>query len=390
MKRAYLLVFIAFFMLVFEKSNAQQLSENTRVSILTCEPGTEVYSMYGHTAIRVNDPESGLDAVFNYGVFSFDSPDFVYRFAKGYTDYLMIGQRFDSFITEYETDKRSVYEQILNISYQGKIQLFNALIENAKPENRVYRYNFFVDNCATRVRDMIENNSGNKVTFSSSIGDQSFRDLIKHYHKPFSWVDLGIDLLVGLKADVPVTEYGQMFLPEFLLSQFASAKIEIDGKNTPLVSETITILKFPNNKLAKSLPWPTLVFGVIFLVILLISVMSIKSAYKGNYIDYWLFGLSGLAGIIIGWFTLFSEHPAMSPNYNLLWAMPLNLVFAIIWKFRNFRNISKVYFYFSGIMLLSLLFVNQQINMACMFIAASIIVRIVYILLTVRKTSALV
>jgi hypothetical protein len=155
--------------------------------------------MYGHTAIRVSDPSRNIDVVFNYGVFSFDSPNFMYRFAKGQTDYLMIGQKFDTFLPEYEQDRRSVYEQELNLSLEGKCQLFQALIENSRPENRQYRYNFFMDNCATRVRDMIERNAGVQVRFTDNHPKESYRDLIKKFHRSFRWIDLGIDLLVVRK-----------------------------------------------------------------------------------------------------------------------------------------------------------------------------------------------
>jgi hypothetical protein len=211
--RLFTLIFLSF--LVFHsKVQAQQLSPGSRISILTCNPGEEVYSMYGHTAIRVTDSIQGIDVVFNYGVFSFETPNFLYRFAKGQTDYLMMGQKFSSFLPEYVEYKRSVYEQILNLSPEGKSQLFAALVENAKPENRIYRYNFFIDNCATRVRDMIERNSGSAIRFTDNHPTESYRDLIKKFHHSFRWFDLGIDLLVGKKAEEPVSAYGQMFLPE--------------------------------------------------------------------------------------------------------------------------------------------------------------------------------
>ena len=175
-------------LLIFQpKIQAQELSAEATISILTCNPGKDVYSMYGHTAIRISDPAQNLDAVYNYGVFSFDSPNFMYRFAKGQTDYLMVGQKFSSFIPEYEQDQRSVYEQVLNLSQEGKNRLFQALIKNARPENREYRYNFFIDNCATRVRDMIEHNAGVQVRFTENHPTESYRDLIKKFHHSFRW-----------------------------------------------------------------------------------------------------------------------------------------------------------------------------------------------------------
>ncbi len=373
-KQYLLLIFLL--LLIFQKQlNAQQLSPDASVSILTCDPGIDVYSMYGHTAIRVKDEAQHIDDVFNYGLFSFDAPDFMYRFAKGQTDYLMGGEKYGSFMREYIEDKRSVYEQVLNLPPDGKTGLFKALLENAKPENRQYRYNFFMDNCATRVRDMIERNAGVSVHFTDNHPSESYRDLIKKYHHHFRWIDLGIDLLVGKKADQPVSAYGQMFLPDYLKAQFAGAKITAGDTTQPLVLETRTLLLFPNASVISDLPWPAIVFGCIFLIVAGISVRNVRRKKSTDWLDYWLFALSGLAGLIIGWFTLYSEHPAMSPNYNLLWAFPLNLVFAAIWRIKKWRIYSRYYFYLVAAILLLSLFAGQVFNPAVYMIMLMLLVR---------------
>ncbi|MDP2336779.1 MAG: DUF4105 domain-containing protein [Bacteroidota bacterium] len=373
--RLFLLIFISF-LVVQPKVHAQQLSPDATVSILTCNPGVEVYSMYGHTAIRVTDPALNLDAVFNYGLFSFDTPNFMYRFAKGQTDYLMGGEKFKSFLPQYDEEKRSVYEQVLNLTPEGKNKLFQALVENARPENRQYRYNFFVDNCSTRVRDMIERNAGAPIRFAGNHPAGSYRDLIKKFHHSFRWIDLGIDLLVGKKAEQTVSAYGQMFLPEYLKDQFAKAEITIDGKAQSLVLETRTLVECPNSKLNSDLPWPAIVFGLFFLVVAGISVRGFLRKKKTGWLDYWLFVLTGLAGLIIGWFTLYSEHPAMSPNYNLLWAFPPNLFFAGIWAVKKWRKYSRNYFYLAMALLLLSFFAGQQFNPGVYLIILTLMVRI--------------
>ena len=382
--RFFLLIFLSF--LIFQsRVHSQTLSPEATVSILTCNPGTDVYSMYGHTAIRVNDPSTGIDAVFNYGVFSFESPNFIYRFAKGQTDYLMVGQKYGSFLPEYNEDKRSVYEQVLNLSPEGRIKLFQALIENAKLENREYRYNFFMDNCATRVRDMIERNAGGVVRFTEDHPSKSYRDLIKEFHHSFRWIDLGIDLLVGKMAEQKASSYGQMFLPEYLQDQFGKAEITIDGKVQPLVLETRTLVEYPNTKLNADLPWPAIVFGLVFLLVTGISVRGFLRKTKTDWLDYWLFGLTGFAGLIIGWVTLYSEHPAMSPNFNLLWAFPANLFFAFGWKFKKWRPKTRFYFWFAGALLLISFVVGQQFNPAVYFIILTLLVRVAVNLMLERK-----
>lgn len=383
MRNFFLIVLL---ILTFQpKVKGQQLSPDATISILTCNPGEEVYSMYGHTAIRVSDPASGLDAVFNYGVFSFDSPDFLYRFAKGQTDYIMMGERFRSWLPEYEKDRRSVYEQVLNLSTEGKRKLFQALVENAKPENRMYRYNFFMDNCATRVRDMIERNCGAAIRFPDNKPVESYRQLIKQYHHSFRWIDLGIDLLVGKKAEAPVSAYGQMFLPDYLKDRFAQAEITLDGKMQPLVVETRTLLEYPNSMQKSDLPWPAIVFGVLFAIVGAISVRAYLRKQKVDWLDSWLLGLTGLAGLIIGWFTLYSEHPAMSPNYNLLWAFPLNLFFVFVWRVKKWRTKARFYFWFMGALLLLSFLIGQQFNPAVYFIVLILLVRAVANLLPDKK-----
>lgn len=381
----YFLLFFLSILFFQPKVEAQSLSPGATVSILTCNPGTDVYSMYGHTAIRVSDPSMELDAVFNYGVFSFESPNFIYRFAKGQTDYLMVGQEFSSFLPEYEQDKRSVYEQVLNLSAEGKNQLFKALLENAKPENREYRYNFFIDNCATRVRDMIEHNGGGTVRFTDNQSTKTYRDLIKEFHHSFRWIDLGIDLLVGQKADLTVSAYGQMFLPEYLQNQFAQAEITVDGTSQPLVMETRTLFEYPNSKLNDDFQWPALTFGLLFLLVAGISVRDYLRKTTTDRLDYWLMGLTGFAGLIIGWFTLFSEHPAMSPNYNLLWAFPANLIFAFVWKNKTWRPQTRYYFWLVGALLLLSIVMGQQFNPAVYFIILTLMVRVVVNLMPERK-----
>lgn len=374
--RRFLLAFIVLLVFQFRSGAVVQLTPDAQISVITCNPGQDVYSVYGHSAIRVLDQALGIDVVYNYGVFSFDSPNFLYRFAKGQTDYLLLGYEFSSFMPEYQKEKRSVYEQVLNLTPEGKNKLFQALVENAKKENRIYRYNFFTDNCATRVRDMVERNSGSPVRFQESNPTQSFRELIKEYHHSFRWTDLGIDLLVGKKAEVAVTSYGQMFLPESLMAEFAKAEITIDGKTQPLVLKTNTLEDFPNSKTKSVLPWPAIAFGMIFLLVAGFSVRDFKRKKPTGWLDYWLFAVTGIAGLIIGWFTLFSEHPAVSPNFNLLWAFPLNLAFAVVWPVKKWRAQTRYYFWLAGVVLLLSFLTGQQFNPAVYFIILTMLTRV--------------
>ena len=384
MKKYYLFLNLILFTLIYSNVKAQQLSPQASISILTCNPGTEVYSMYGHSAIRVKDPTNGIDVVFNYGLFSFDSPHFIYRFAKGQTDYMMGAQRFSSWLPEYEEEKRSVYEQILNLPPEEKNNLFNALVLNAKPENRVYRYNFFYDNCSTRVRDMIERNIGEEIVFPNYKSYDSFRHLIKEYHHSFRWLDVGIDLLVGRKADDPISTYEQMFLPEYLMKYFAKAKIIIGDKTEPLVLETRTLLEYPNSKQNYELPWPTIIFGLLFIIVFIASIWAYRHKKSLDWLDYSLLTLSGIIGLIISWLMIYSEHPSMSFNLNVLWAFPLNIFFVGVWTIKKRRAQSNFYFIFSGSFLSLSVMIGQIFNPAVYFFILILLVRIVANLVPAR------
>jgi len=374
--RLFFFIAAAFFA-VQQPIQALELGPEARISILTCNPGKDVYSMYGHTAIRVCDPAQRIDVVYNYGVFSFESPNFLLRLAKGQTDYMMIGTRFDTFMPEYNQDKRSVYEQVLNLSAEGMNNLFRALRENARPENREYRYNFFTDNCATRVRDMIERNAGVQIQFTDHHPTETYRDLIKKFHHSFRWIDLGIDLLVGKKADVPVSAYQQMFLPEYLFNQFVSAQIIRDGKTESLISKTNVLAEYPNSKLNTELQAPTIAAGLLLAVLAVYLIFTWRKKKETDVLDFWILFISGLVGVIIGWFTLYSEHPAMSPNYNLLWAFPANLIFAWIWRVRKFRAYSRYYFGLIGALLMLSPWCGQVFNPAVYFLISILLVWVV-------------
>lgn len=348
MPRYFFLLFLLLTSLVSLPAFSVTLSESTEISVITCSNTYQVHTVYGHTAIRVNDPAQKIDHVFNYGVFSFDAPNFVYRFAKGETDYMLYAYPFNRFLQSYKEEGRSVYEQVLNLTVQEKQQLFDFLVWNAQEENRVYRYNFFFDNCASRVRDVVEKKSGAKITFpSESEHPQTFRELIKSYHRPMKWLDFGVDLVVSAPADRIATAYEEMFLPDYLMAHFAKASIEDESGKRALVSHTRTLYEAPKLVYKEFfLTSPFLVFMIICLLVYSISRKQLFGRKLMPCMDYLIYGLTGILGFTMLWFVLYSEHPAMRPNYNLIWAMPLNLIFALAWTVKRWRPITRYYHVF--------------------------------------------
>jgi hypothetical protein len=325
--------------------NAFNLSKKAEISILTCSPGDEMYSVYGHSAIRVKDAINNYDVVFNYGIFDYSTPNFLYRFARGQTDYLLGAYDFPDFLEEYVADKRSIFEQVLDLTQVEKQKVFDFLLWNAKPENRVYRYNFFFDNCATRVRDVIAEQVDGKVAFNErNHVEKTFRQLIKEYHSKLKWLNFGIDLVVAAPADKIASVYEEMFLPDYLMAHFSTAVIEAENGTRSLVKSSRPLYTAPGREsLGIDLLCPFVVFLVLLILVTIISVNQFRKNNLKYGFDYLIYGINGLMGIILLWFVLYSEHPAMRPNYNLLWVIPLNLAIVIVWRIKRWRNFTRYF-----------------------------------------------
>ena len=374
---------IFFFLILIHpvESRAINLSPETQISVLTCGLGDQIYSLYGHSAIRVKDPVIKLDIVFNYGVFSFNSGNFVYRFAKGQTDYMLAAERYSDFYRSYLSEKRSIKEQVLDLTHNEEQNVWDFLVDNAKPENRVYRYNFFNDNCSSRIRDVFEQQIDGKLIFKDKKGEgKTFRQYVTKYQKQIPWLDFSIQLVLGSPSDEIASAYNEMFLPEFLYSHFDGAKILKDGNERPFVKKQNILIKEEHHDI--SILWkysPEIFFCLLLLIILWFSFLEYKRR-KNNYsIDYFLFIITGLIGFGMLWFVIFSEHPALRPNYNLLWAFPPNLVFILLWVIKKWRPYLKWYWPLLSVGLILFFIYRSKIPQSfCLsfyFIAGMLLVR---------------
>lgn len=335
-----------YFLIQANVTHAFQLSPQSEISLLTCSPGNEAYSVYGHSAFRIKDEVADYDVVFNYGLFDFSTPNFVYRFARGQTDYLLGAYDFSHFLNEYISDKRSIYEQVINLTHTEKQNVFDFLLWNARPENRVYRYNFFFDNCATRIRDVIQEQVNGEVVFPEYVQEsKTFRELIKDYHSKMLWLNFGIDLVVAAPSDREASAWEEMFLPDYLMLHFSNTTINDSDSIRSLVQASHQIYKAPEVKYRSiKVLSPTVVLSILLLIVIIITIKHFWTTSGSHTVDYLVFGINGFIGLAILWFTLYSEHPAMSPNYNLMWAVPLNLFFALIWKVKKWRAVTRHYF----------------------------------------------
>lgn len=326
MKKGLLYIVLTFILSVVNATvGAQSMTNPDRIqiSLLTCSPGKEVWAQYGHTAIRYYDKESGEDLAINYGIFSLDQTYFIPRFVLGMTDYRMGVQPMDMFLAQYSYEGRGVVEQVLNLSAEDKEVIYKALQENMKPENVVYRYNYFFDNCTTRARDMLVNHLHGKVVYPPAEEDATFRSMIHKWNNKYEWAQFGEDLLLGVNADRKTTKSEQQFLPENLRNDFDKARY--NGK--PLVKETNVLLDAETEVAEPVFPLSPLSIALIFAVISLVMMLF---SYRRLQV-YWAWDLalmltSGLMGIIF-FVMIFSQHPCVSLNFILLFFNPLPLFF---------------------------------------------------------------
>ena len=326
-KDIYKRLFVGVFTLIVSQLTYSQTSDSIEVSLLTCAPGTEVYSLYGHTAIRYHDLRTGEDLAFNYGVFNFKKPFFSLRFLFGLTDYELGVYPYRFFAEEYRRRGSQVTEQVINMTTDEKAALYKALAENYKPENREYRYNCLYDNCTTRARDMIVGNILGKVRYISGEQKQTFREILHQYNEKYPWSRFGVDICLGLTADFTASKHQQQFLPDYMMIDAEKAQIISDGMFRPLVKESRNAV-VPGVQIVEQ-PFPLTPGECAFILLLLSVVVMAVELRRKRIFRIWdtiLMVLSGLAGIFI-LALLFSLHPTTSTNLQFLLLNPLPLFF---------------------------------------------------------------
>lgn len=312
------------------------LMNDIEISLLTCEPHDQVYSLYGHTAIRIEDKRNNTDYVANWGVFDSSKPNFVPRFVLGLTDYLMAIVPTQFFIEEYKYYGSAVYQQTLALTPKEKMRILGALAENYKPENRVYRYNFFFDNCTTRARDVITSALDGEVVYQTTEmqkGEKSFRDLIHWRNSMSPWAAVGNDLLLGVQADRNTTMAERQFLPEILFGDFEKAKVKrADGTIAPLLSASTKILQSgtPMFEKTPTFPLPPMACSGIVLAVVVAVTLLERFVTKKHYrwFDIVLFSLYAIPGILLV-VMIFSEHPAVKINFQIFLLNPLWVIYLL-------------------------------------------------------------
>lgn len=369
-------------------SRGQPTGDALQISLITCGPGKDLYSTFGHTAIRVTDHTRGEDYIFNYGTFDFSTPHFYWKFIRGRLMYFLSVQDFYSFIETYKEENRKVSEQILNLSPEEKEEIWQFLRTNYLPANRYYKYDFLFDNCSTRIRDIFSNIFGAswKIDNIIPVPGLSFRDIINTYLKSNPWEKLGINLMFGKRADQEMTNRQIMFLPYFL--EQGASHSRIAGK--PLVMETRELYT-PRPEPSSGTPFyqfPIFWLGLagLFIIILSFAGQGSFSIILLQWIDRCLFFLTGLLGCFLLFMWWGTDHEICTDNFNLLWLFPLNLLFS----FYFFKNSGWVRGYATFLLLLNIFllagwfFLPQEFPIAAIPIIVVLAVRCRWILIRPR------
>lgn len=311
----------------------QSPNDDLEISILTCSAGSELYSIFGHSAIRVKNYSNGEDFVYDYGVFDANEPNFLVRFLNGNLKYRLDKTTFSEFIYYYQREDRSVVEEVLNLNYQDKLRVNHLLIQNLKPENRNYYYDFFFDNCATRIRNVIEQLEDVRYKqVDSTIPTKTFRENLHVYLDQKPWIEFGIDILLGQSADKKMTFREEMFLPIFLSKNLKT--YSINNQNSLIKTSTkILPQKFLPNTI-KALPY-SILYGMLILITFLVWHLPKYAFCLTNILNL----LLGIAGLFLLYMWIFSSHQTSQNNWNLIWLNPLYL-FLLLRKNTKFIRLS--------------------------------------------------
>lgn len=402
--RVYSLILALLALFNFSPARAKiTFSDSLRVSLLTCSSGPDAYERFGHAGIRIQDlKKKELDVTFHYGVFSFNTPNFIYRFVKGETDYQLGAVYTNDFVNEYKRRGLGMSQQWLRLDSTQVQDMVQRLLINYRPENRTYRYSYFFDNCSTRPYRLIQAVTDNTIKYDSSwVNAITLRQMVQERTGTGNWLDFGIALAVAGRSDIPTLYEEQLFLPDYLAGAVAHAEIPTKiGEQTwyqPLVSEQDTLLVMQPEieaAIAAADPInPSTVFAIVLMLAMVIGALEFhdrrlrvqgKASNKALFIsaktfDTVFFLFLGITGIIVWFLNFLSEHPAVDHNLNCIWLLPTHVIMAVLLWIKSLRSVCNIYFgiTFAAVILYVFLdwFMGQYCPVPFLLLLATILLR---------------
>lgn len=357
---------IFFFLLLlfsFKSYSQQDSATHLQISVITCAPGNDLYSIFGHTAIRIIDSTNHTDLFYNYGTFDFSDPDFYSKFVRGKLNYFLNIDNANDFFASYLQEGRTIYEQILHLTNQQKQTIQQYLINNLSGNNKYYKYDFLFDNCTTRARDVLTKNTGFTSNWQLVAQGTTFRNMLYQYLDSAGacWSKLGIDILLGIKIDVPVTMEQSTFLPDYFMHS-------VDSFNTKNIFVT------DRKKYEASIPatekdnhQPLIIFS--FLAVIVVALANIKHKVIQTIFRYYaifIVFVTGLLGCLLLFMWFGTDHKSCAANYNLLWALPTNIIacFLVNKKTNYAKNYFLIGLVISGLTVVFWFLLPQQFNVA--------------------------
>ncbi|HRR92638.1 MAG TPA: DUF4105 domain-containing protein [Bacteroidales bacterium] len=344
----------------------QSASSDTSVYLITCAPGNEIYSIYGHSALRVVIPSSGTDLVYNWGVFDFRTKNFAWKFARGRLNYMLGVYPYDMFLRDYMLERRSVISQRVNIEKEDLDMLMALLNNNLRPENIFYRYDFLYDNCATRIRDLFEKVYSSRLIYPPDERKDipTFREKIAEYQRYYPWLNAGIDFLLGTPVDKKAFFRDRMFLPEDLQKNLSKAVVSRNRLMIPLLGAPEVILEFDSHQVMPSaLTSPFLLLSLLFVVILVLSAKLNRTLL--NYADILIFSVFSILSLLMIFFSFFTDHEQTKWNLNLIWSNPIvPFCLASLVLNKNWSYLFRMVSWLSVIFITVALILPGRINMA--------------------------
>ncbi len=292
-------------------------------SVLTCDKGEEIYSTFGHSAIRYVDSSKNIDWVYNYGLFDFYDPNFIPKFCMGKLDYMVGKESMYGFMNQYISQHRAVKEQILNLTNTQRDSLLKFLEWNILEDNKFYRYDFLFNNCATKIIDIIEKQcQGVKINCFQEKKPISFRSLIHRYaENTVPLIDWGMDLALGTKTDSIASPRQYCFLPDFV-----SKSLNLSTNNGEKLIQIEHEL-LPGSMISSKMG----AFSSPVILAFVIFIISLINLFKPNrwthLLKAFFFILLGIGGLTIGFEWFFTEHTVTKANWNIGWLNPISLIF---------------------------------------------------------------